>query len=124
MIFNRFFGVSGVWMSELYFFFLFDIVSGVCELRSECGVSITLHESIVLFGHDVNFRSNDTFDLIILVAKFFIYKCKVKKIIPQFHFLKQYLRNTFEVYKHNSKVNMSYNKFMTSWHLYKTLVQP
>ncbi|WP_419609554.1 reverse transcriptase family protein [Thiolapillus sp.] len=92
--------------------------------RGVNAVSITLNESIVLFGHDVNFRSDDTFDLIILVAKFFIYKCKVKKIIPQFHFFKQYLRNTFEVYKHNSKVNMSYNKFMTSWHLYKTLVEP
>ncbi len=38
VIFNGFFGVSGVWMSALYFFFLFDIVSGVCELRSECGI--------------------------------------------------------------------------------------
>ena len=54
--------------------------------RGVNAVSITLNESIVLFGHDVNFRSDDTFDLIILVAKFFIYKCKVKKIIPQFHF--------------------------------------
>ena len=43
-------------------------------------VSITLNESIVLFGHDVNFRSDDTFDLIILVAKLFVYKCKVKRL--------------------------------------------
>ena len=46
--------------------------------RGVNAVSITLNESIVLFGHDVNFRSDDTFDLIILVAIFFIYKCKVK----------------------------------------------
>ena len=81
--------------------------------RGVNAVSITLNESIVLFGHNVNFRSDDTFDLIILVAIFFIYKCKVKKIIPV-SFFKQYLRITFEVYKHNSKVNMSYNKFITS----------
>ena len=74
-------------------------------------VSITLNESIVLLGHDVNFRSDDTFDLIILVVFFLIYFQTV-------------FRNTFEVYQHNSKVNMSYNKFMTSWHLYKTLVEP
>ena len=77
--------------------------------RDVNAVSITLNESIVLFGHNVSFRSDDTFNLIILVANFFVYKCKVKKIIPQFHFFKQYLRNTFEVYKHNSKVNMSYS---------------
>ena len=38
--------------------------------RGVNAVSITLNESIVLFGHDVNFRSDDTFDLIILVAIF------------------------------------------------------
>ena len=91
--------------------------------RDVNAVSITLNESIVLFGHNVSFRSDDTFNLIILVANFFVYKCKIKKIIPQFHFFKQYLRNTFEIYKHNSKVNMFYNKFMTSWHLYKTAFQ-
>ena len=83
--------------------------------RDVNAVSITLNESIVLFGHDVNFRSDDTFNLIMLVAIVFIYKCKVKKFIPQFHFFKQYLRNTFEVYKHNSKVNKSHSKFMNSW---------
>ena len=36
--------------------------------RGVTEVSITLNESIVLFGHDVNFRSDDTFDLIILLA--------------------------------------------------------
>ena len=39
--------------------------------RGENAVSITMNESIVLFGHDVNFRSEDTFDLIILMANLF-----------------------------------------------------
>ena len=73
--------------------------------RGVKAVSITLNESVVLFGHDVSFRSDDTFDPIILLAFFIIiYKCKVTKIIPQFHFFKHYLKNTFEMYKHNSKV--------------------
>ena len=33
-------------------------------------VSNTLNESVVLSGHDVNLRSDDTFGLIILLAKF------------------------------------------------------
>ena len=63
---------------------LLTIFFGAMNDRGVNAVSITLNESIVLFGHDVNFRSADTFDLIILVAKVFIYKCKVKKIIAQF----------------------------------------
>ena len=38
--------------------------------RGVNAVSITLNESIVLFGDGVNFRSDDAFDLIILVAFF------------------------------------------------------
>ena len=43
----------------------------------------TLTNSIVLFGHDVNLKSDDTFDLIILLAFFFFFfnKCTVKKKI-------------------------------------------
>ena len=41
--------------------------------------SVTLNENIVLFGHDIHFKSDSTFDLIILQAKFFIYKCKINK---------------------------------------------
>ena len=38
--------------------------------------SVRLNESVVLLGLDTNFKSDDTFDLIVLLAKCFIYKCK------------------------------------------------
>ena len=59
------------------------------------GLFVNLNESIVLFGHDCSFKSDDTFDLIILLVKFFIYKCKVKKNISQFHLLKKLPANSF-----------------------------
>ena len=34
------------------------------------GLFVNLNENIVLFGHDCTFKSDDTFDLIILLAKF------------------------------------------------------
>ena len=40
-----------------------------------------LMTSIVLFGHDIHFKSDNIFDLIILRAKFFIYKCKINNCI-------------------------------------------
>ena len=93
--------------------------------RGVNAVSITLNESVVLFGHDVNFGSDDTFDFINLLAFKKKKNVKLKKTtIPQLSFFKHYLQNTFEVYKHYLKVNMSYNNFMIRWHLYKILVEP
>ena len=46
VISNGFFGVSGVWIFALHFFFLLDIVPGVCELRSEeCGIRFVSYVS-------------------------------------------------------------------------------
>ena len=35
-------------------------------------ISVTLNENIILFGHDSKFKSDNTFDLIILRAFFFL----------------------------------------------------
>ena len=83
--------------------------------------SVTLNENIVLFDHDIHFKSNSTFDLIILQAKFFMYKCKINKTIPQLHLLKRYLKTNFEVYKYNAKQNMSYDKIVIEWCPYQQL---
>ena len=55
--------------------------------------SVTLNENIVLFGHDIHFKSDNIFDLIILQAKFFIYKSKMNKTIPQLHFVQTLFKN-------------------------------
>ena len=62
------------------------------------------------------------FDLIILQAKFFIYKCKINKTIPQLHSFKRYLKTNFEVYKYNAKLNMSYDKIVIEWCPYQQLI--
>ena len=84
---------------------------------------VILNESTVIFGHDCNFKSNDTFDLIILLAKVFVYKYKVKKNIPQFHLFKNYLKTAFEAYEHIAIINMSCDKFTKEWQSYKTLME-
>ena len=83
---------------------------------------VSLNESIVLFGHDSKSKSYKTIDLIILLAKFFIYKCKVKKNIPQFHLFKNCLKTAFEAYKHIAIINMSYDQFTREWQFYRTLM--
>ena len=95
-------------------------------LNARCSnaTSVTLNENIVLFGHDIhfNFKSDSTFDFIILQAKFFIYKCKINKTLPLLHSFKRYLKTNFEVYKYNAKLNMSYGKIVIEWCPYQQLI--
>ena len=71
--------------------------------------SVALHENIVLFGHNIHFKSDITFDLIIFQAKFFSYECKISKTIPQFHLFNRYLQTNFGLYKYNAKLKMSHS---------------
>ena len=81
--------------------------------------SVTLNENLVLFGHDIHFKSDSTFDLVILQAKFFIYKCKINKTIPQLHLFKCYLKTNFEVYKYAKLY--SYDNIVIEWCPYQQL---
>ena len=79
---------------------------------------------LVLFGHDSNFKSDDTFDLIIVLAKLFIlYKCKIQKNIPQFDLFKRYLKRAFKAEKHIAIVNMAHKKFVNDWYFYKNVME-
>ena len=72
-------------------------------------------------GHDIHFKSDNTFDLIILQARMFIYKCKLNKTIPQLHLFKRYLKTNCEVFKYHAKLNMSHDKIVTEWCSYQQL---
>ena len=87
------------------------------------GLFINLNENIVLLGHDSNFKSDDRFDLIILLAKIFVHKCKVKKNTPHFHLFKNYLETAFEAYKYVAIIRMSYDKLTKEWQFYRTLME-
>ena len=70
---------------------------------------------LFFLGMTVIFKSDDTFDLIILLAKFFMYNCKVKKNVPQFRLFKNYLKTAFEAYKYITIIDISHNKFTKEW---------
>ena len=74
-----------------------------------------------LVTDDIHFKSDNTFDLIILQAKFFIYECKFNKTIPQLHLFRRYLKTNFQEYKHNAELNMSQDKIVAEWCSYQQL---
>ena len=89
--------------------------------------SIKFNENIVLSGHDANFRSDDVLDLIILLAivLFFVFtNVKFERLHHNFIYLNSILGLHLNYKnKHHSIMNMSYHKFITNWHSYKTLVE-
>ena len=59
---------------------------------SSNALTVTLNENVVLSGNDSHFKSDSTFDLIILRAKFCIYTCKINNnMISELYLLKRYL---------------------------------
>ena len=79
-------------------------------------------EPLILFGHDTHFYSDDVFDLIILWAKYFIYKCKWDDTIPNVQSFRKYLQIKYETEKCIAFSNMEYHKFRLDWVSYGNLV--
>ena len=81
-----------------------------------------LMKILYCFDYDIHFKSDNIFDLIILQAKFFIYKCKINKTVPQLHLFILYLKTDFEVYKYNAKLQ-NYHKIVIEWCPYQQLIE-
>jgi hypothetical protein len=83
--------------------------------------NLNLNEQIILFGGDGNFKSDQTFDFIVLLAKFFIYKSKINKSIPMYKDFKKYLENRYKIEIQASYVLMNTDKTYTDWYPYTPL---
>ena len=95
-----------------------NLISTSCE--TACNIKIT--ENLVLFGKDSTAITDKDFDLIILLAKQHLYRCKFEQSVPLVYvFRKQHkLRHKLEEY--NSKITFQENAFNARWHCYKPLL--
>ena len=92
-----------------------NLISTSCE--TACNIKIT--ENLVLFGTDSTAIIDKIFDLIILLAKQYLYRCKFEQSGPLFR--KQFkLRHKLE--ECNSKITFQENAFNARWHCYRPLL--
>ena len=87
-------------------------------------VNVKLNENIVLLNYDEYFHSDAIFDLILTLAKYFIYKNKINNTIPNYVGFKQYLKMHYEIEKHAALVMMNYMQFKAKWTMYMPLFFP
>ena len=82
-------------------------------LKSKCTTctNITLTQNLILFGTDDIVKTDSVLDLIILLGKNFIYKCKFDKCLPTIQSFENYLTVRYKIEKHNAKLKCSLNEF-------------
>ena len=88
-----------------------------------CNVNIQdLSKKLIILGDDANFASDKTFDLILLTAKYYIYKCRIDNRIPNVQTYRKYLQLKYQVEKVVVFKNMTYHEFNLAWLPYIKLV--
>ena len=78
---------------------------------------------MILFGKDKNTKTDECFDDILLRAKFYIYKCRINKIVPNIQIFVNYeLKTFYKIDKYVHYLEMNTEKFYRKWLLYADLV--
>ena len=91
------------------------LISRSCE--TACNIKIT--ENLVLFGIDSTAITDKKIDLIILLAKQYLYRCKFEQSVPLVSVFKKQLKLTNKLEEYNSKITFQENAFNARWHYYK-----
>ena len=87
--------------------------------------NMKLTRNLVLFGTDNNIKTDNVFDLIILLAKLYIYKCKFDKTAPSIPSFKNQLKQKYKVYSNimqnsvQSYSNLTWTGFFIKTYLWK-----
>ena len=90
--------------------------------KCETAKNVRLTENIVLFGSDANFVSDVTFDLIILLAKQYIFHCKIAQSKPLLSVFQKQLKCRYDVDKYIALTNFEQGKFFLNWCQYEPLL--
>ena len=89
-------------------------------ISTSCDIKITAN--LVLFGIDSTVITDNIFDLIILLAKQYLYRCKFEQSVPLVSVIKKQLKLRHKLEEYNSKITFQENTFNARWHCCKTLL--
>ena len=95
-----------------------NLISACCE--TACNIKIT--KNIVLFGIDSTAITDKIFDLIILLAKQYLYRCKFEQFVPLVAVFRKQLKLRHKLEEYNSKITFQENAFKKRWHCYRPLL--
>ena len=92
-------------------------------LKEKCETALKFTQNLVLFGTEIDIKSDTVFDLVILQAKQFIYKCKLDKYLPALSCFLQQLMLKYKIDEYNAKISGELPTFILSWLCYKPILK-
>ena len=105
--------------SQCFWTQLENVLKDKCEQCQRVKFNIEL----VLFGNDDVTKTDDQFDHIILLAKYFLYKNKIKKTKPEIKNFLHELKIQYETEKYMYSLEMKYTEFCRQWYPYEKLLE-
>ena len=98
-----------------------DLVS-LMQRKCENCITLTISQEMVLFGTDENCEMDDVFELILLFAKFFVYKCRFNNTRPRLQAFLKELQYKYKTEEHVHCLKMQHNEFHRKWYPYINLI--
>ena len=84
--------------------------------------NLSISEELVLFGVKKEIYTDGIFDFILLLAKYYIYTCKLNNVIPRVQVFHKYLKKRYVIEKYYYAITDNIQLFENQWHAYKTLL--
>ena len=85
--------------------------------------NIRISQRLVMFGYLENFVSDTVFDYIILIGKFFLYKCKLNDQIPTIEHFILTLKGRYKIERYVATIREKKEVFNKNWLLYNDIVK-
>ena len=91
----------------------------VCTLFTVYNTHFLQYNCLTLFGIDGNTKMKKKNGFILLLAKQYLYKCKIEKQLPNIDMFRKKLLYRYKIEEYNAQLSCSCSSFSSRWQLYK-----
>ena len=84
--------------------------------------SLNITEQLVIFGVQDNATTDKALDLIMLITKYYIFRCRCLKTIPNFTCFSKEVRQTAAIQKHAWSLKGDLTAYFSLWSPYFLLI--
>ena len=85
-------------------------------------VNFSLAKELVLFGVKDRTITDNTFDLFLLQAKFYLYKCKFQNVLPILASFQKLLKQYYQTLHYAAAIENSVTNFKAVWFQYEAFI--
>lgn len=106
-----------------YSFSLWNCLSNKINTYCNHSIRFSFNKNLIILGISQNTQTDTVLDLIILLAKHYIYRSKVNKTKPNYNHFENLLAMRYMIEKQMSITNSTFSKFQTKWKPYNILIE-